>query len=443
MVRTFVGLVLASVPAWGLQTAPRVVLLDPALDGEVDARAQARLVVEFDQPMSTAGYSLCGGGPSFPKLAGQPRWESPTRLVVDVQLTPDTEYSLGLNCASARNLRNSEGLALEPLQWSFATQPAQLRPEAEQRERNASALAKLADAIEAYYSYRDLRVKDWSALRREREPAILAARTDRACTLELAAFLVPAADPHLWLVRGERTIPTFRRNVDPLFRRAHIDTAFRIEQAGPRAICGQSADGIGYLLVDTWASGLDLAPIQAALERLRSVKALVIDARTNSGGNEELAREVAAWFVEGEVTYARHRVRTGPGAEGFAPAVERRMRGNAAPRRIDVPLAVLTGPLAMSSNESFVLMLRQARDCTLVGQPTAGSSGNPQPFELGNGVVARIPSWQFLDAEGLLLEGRGVAPDVLVPCTPEHLKRGDPILSKALELLRSKLGLGR
>jgi C-terminal processing protease CtpA/Prc len=119
------------------------------------------------------------------------------------------------------------------------------------------------------------------------------------------------------------------------------------------------------------------------------------------------------------------------------------MRGNAAPRRIDVPLAVLTGPLAMSSNESFVLMLRQARDCTLVGQPTAGSSGNPQPFELGNGVVARIPSWQFLDAEGLLLEGRGVAPDVLVPCTPEHLKRGDPILSKALELLRSKLGLGR
>ena len=439
MLRTLLALLFASLPAWGFQTAPRVISLEPALDAEVDARAQARLVVEFDRPMSTASYSLCGGGPSFPKLAGQPRWESPTRLVVDVQLTPDTEYSLGLNCASARNLRSADGVPLDPLAWSFATQPAELRPEAEQRERNAAALAKLADALEARYSYRDLRVKDWTALRREREPAILAARTDRACTLELAAFLAPAADSHLWLVRGERTIPTFRRNVDPLFRRAHIDAAFRIEQAGPRAICGLSADGIGYLLVDSWANGLDLAPIHAALERLRDAKAFLIDARTNSGGNEELAREVAAWFVEGEVTYARHRVRTGPGAEGFAPAVERRMRGNAAPRRIDVPLAVLTGPFAMSSNESFVLMLRQARDCTLVGQPTAGSSGNPQPFELGNGVVARIPSWQFLGPDGRLLEGSGVAPDVLVPCTPEDLKRGDPILAKALELLRAKL----
>ena len=440
MLRTLLATLLGSLPAWGLQAPPRVVSLEPALDSEVDAREQTRLVVEFDRPMSTAGYSLCGGGASFPKLAGQPRWESATRLVVDVQLAPEVEYVIGLHCASSRNLRSAEGIALEPLQWTFAAQPGVLRAEAEQRQRNAAALALLVDALDTRYSYRDLRVKDWATLRREHEPAILAARTDRAFSQEIARFLEPAADPHLWLVRGERTIPTFRRNIDPLFRRAHIDAAFRIEQAGPRAIRGLSSDGIGYLLVDSWASGLDLAPIHAALERLRDAKALVIEARTNSGGNEELAREVAAWFVEGEVTYARHRVRTGPGAEGFAPAVERRLRGNAAPRRIDVPLAVLTGPLAMSSNESFVLMLRQARDCTLVGQPTAGSSGNPQPFELGNGTVARIPSWQFLAPDGRLLEGAGVAPDVLVPCTPEDLKRGDPILAKALELLRAKLG---
>lgn len=439
MLRTWLAVVLGSLPAWGLQTPPRVVALDPPVDSEVDARAQTRLVVEFDRPMSTTGFSLCGGGASFPKLTGQPRWESSTRLVVDVQLAPEGEYAIGLNCANARNLRSVEGIALEPLQWTFAAQPAVLRTEAEQRERNAAALAKLIDAIDARYSYRDLRVKDWAELRRACEPALLAARTDRAFAQEIARFLAPAADPHLWLVRGERTIPTFRRNVDPLFRRAHIDAAFAIEQAGPRAIRGLNSDGIGYLLIDTWVSGLDLAPIEAALLELRQARAVVIDARTNSGGNEELARAVAAWFVEGEVTYARHRVRTGPGTSGFAPTVERRLRGNPARKRIDVPLAVLTGPLAMSSNESFVLMLRCARDCTIVGQPTAGSSGNPQPFDLENGVVAHIPSWQFLDREGRLLEGVGVAPDVLVPCTPAELQSADPILAKALELLRAKL----
>jgi C-terminal processing protease CtpA/Prc len=93
----------------------------------------------------------------------------------------------------------------------------------------------------------------------------------------------------------------------------------------------------------------------------------------------------------------------------------------------------------MSSNESFVLMLRQAKDCVTVGQPTFGSSGNPKPFELGNGVTALIPSWQDLLPDGSQCEGIGVKPDVLVECTAKDLETHDPILAKALELLRKKV----
>ena len=93
----------------------------------------------------------------------------------------------------------------------------------------------------------------------------------------------------------------------------------------------------------------------------------------------------------------------------------------------------------MSSNESFVLMLRQAKDCTVVGQPTFGSSGNPKPFELGNGVTAYIATWQDLRLDGTPFEGEGLQPDVLVPCTAKELETSDPILAKALELLRAKV----
>jgi C-terminal processing protease CtpA/Prc len=92
----------------------------------------------------------------------------------------------------------------------------------------------------------------------------------------------------------------------------------------------------------------------------------------------------------------------------------------------------------MSSNESFVMLLQQAKDCVVVGQPTFGSSGNPEPGELSNGVPVYLPSWQDLRLDGTVIEGEGLKPDVEVPCTAKDLESGDPILGKALELLRAK-----
>ena len=136
----------------------------------------------------------------------------------------------------------------------------------------------------------------------------------------------------------------------------------------------------------------------------------------------------------------KHRYRTGAGKNAFGPVLERAVTGNKEPaRRYGRPIAVLTSRYVMSSNESFVLMLRQAKDCTVVGQPTFGSSGNAKPFELGNGVTVVVPSWQDLRPDGSCFEGKGLDPDVVVAATPADLEQQDPILKKALELLRAKV----
>ncbi|MBZ0267328.1 hypothetical protein K8I85_04185, partial [bacterium] len=89
----------------------------------------------------------------------------------------------------------------------------------------------------------------------------------------------------------------------------------------------------------------------------------------------------------------------------------------------------------MSSNEAFVLMMKQAADCTVVGQRTFGSSGNPKPHELGNGVTVVVPSWQSLRPDGTCFEGEGLAPDVEVAVDVAELEQRDPILERALEIL--------
>lgn len=428
--------VASSLPA----QAPRVVSREPAHFAEVDAKTTRKLVVVFDQPMDQRGFSFCGGGPSFPKVQGRPQWQDQTTIVVEVELEPDHAYSLSLNNGgNARNFRSAKGAPLQPVPWSFTTLPAKLRPAAQQKRRNQQALKVLLKTLAERYSYYDLRVTDWPQLQGEHEQAILAARTDRGFAAAAANMLRATEDLHLYLCIGDHTFGAGSRAVDPLFRQELVGKHVRVAAAGPQALAGRTDDGIGYLMVGTWTAEIDLEAIARAITGLADTKAMVIDARPNSGGDEMLARQVAAWFVTGTKTYAKNRYRERAGKDGFGTVHDRAIEGLGGERHYGKPVAVLTSRYIMSSNESFVMMLQQADDCVTVGQPTFGSSGNPKPFELGNDVTVFVPSWQDLRLDETPIEGEGLAPDEFVPCTPSDLASRDPILEKALELLRAKI----
>ncbi len=90
----------------------------------------------------------------------------------------------------------------------------------------------------------------------------------------------------------------------------------------------------------------------------------------------------------------------------------------------------------MSSNESFLLMMKQAPDAVIVGARSQGSSGNPKPHDLGNGVTVFLPSWKDMTVDGHELEGVGVPPDIEVNATANDFRESDPVLTAALEHLR-------
>ncbi|HVR75942.1 MAG TPA: S41 family peptidase [Planctomycetota bacterium] len=99
-------------------------------------------------------------------------------------------------------------------------------------------------------------------------------------------------------------------------------------------------------------------------------------------------------------------------------------------------VAVLIGPHNMSSCESFILMMRESGRSRLFGERTQGSSGNPKPVELGNGVTVFLSSWRDMLPDGTMIEGRGIAPDEVVKADARTLKKGDPVLEAALRWLR-------
>ena len=277
------------------------------------------------------------------------------------------------------------------------------------------AFLRLKSSIFEDYSYRDLRGVDWKKRFARFGPRLHASATATEFAQEAAGLLSAAKDLHLWLRVKNKTVPSHRRcaqrNVAlPLLR--ELIPGWR--QHNPVVMSGRFSDGILYLCLRAWPGDAPqhLRPAYRLLRHASPAgRPLIIDVRANGGGAEPLAARFAACFVRRSVCYAKHlNTRAGTLKGPF----ERRLKPSRAGPHYRGRVAVLIGPGTVSSCESFVMMMRQVPGCKLIGQRTAGASGNPKPVDLGNGVVVFVPSWQDLDLDGTCLEGRGVAPDIEV-----------------------------
>ncbi|MEZ6244363.1 MAG: S41 family peptidase, partial [Phycisphaerales bacterium] len=120
--------------------------------------------------------------------------------------------------------------------------------------------------------------------------------------------------------------------------------------------------------------------------------------------------------------------------DGFTPIQERWLEPSTRRPRFTGPVYVLSGPVVMSSDEAFILMMKSASRATVVGARTQGASGNPKAHKLAPGITLFLPSWQALTPEGEPFEGVGIDPDVKVDADPTDFARRDPVLDRALEL---------
>jgi carboxyl-terminal processing protease len=99
---------------------------------------------------------------------------------------------------------------------------------------------------------------------------------------------------------------------------------------------------------------------------------------------------------------------------------------------------VLSGPSVMSSNESFILMMKQSPKTKVVGMKTYGSSGNPIPHELSNGVIVFLPSWQAYTLDGKLIEGNGIEPDIEIITSKKDFENNDILVDDVLNMIKKK-----
>lgn len=185
--------------------------------------------------------------------------------------------------------------------------------------------------------------------------------------------------------------------------------------------------GIGYIAFDPFAPGLE-PPITDAIDAMRDAPGLIIDVRGNHGGNSDVAKQIIDKLVVDPVLIwtwqARHTASTTFAAPSTAP--------------YDGPVVVLVDIMSGSAAEAFSGGIQAIGRAHIVGERTVGRLLGGELAELPMGALMIYPITAPVIADGSMVEGRGVIPDIPVAVDRSDLLAGiDPALRAAIDHLQS------
>jgi C-terminal processing protease CtpA/Prc len=102
----------------------------------------------------------------------------------------------------------------------------------------------------------------------------------------------------------------------------------------------------------------------------------------------------------------------------------------------DKKVIFITDGRAISYAESFMGYIEGYQLATIIGQPTAGTNGNVNPFTLPGGYTISWTGMKVVKHDGTQHHGIGIVPDIYIHKTIQATIEGrDEFLEKAVELV--------
>lgn len=186
---------------------------------------------------------------------------------------------------------------------------------------------------------------------------------------------------------------------------------------------------IGYLEVVGFGPAEFIAPgYEAAVQLLAGSAAIIVDVRSNSGGEPDgVAQFMSHFFVKGDLRHLNdlYTRKTQVTREFWT--------NDSVTARYTGPVFVLTSSSTFSGGEEFAYDMQTQKRATLVGEITGGGANDGAMVPLTADFVAYIPDSKAINPiTGTNWEGVGVAPDLAVTAA-EALRAG---YSAALQMAR-------
>jgi hypothetical protein len=301
--------------------------------------------------------------------------------------------------------------------------------------------------FDMYYAQFSIRHIDWDSVYTLYRPQITSTTSDRQLYNIFSDIVYGINDMHVTLyspmgdVYWKPMIPASYPSRRIINAGKYIRTGAPQNSVIEYRTCQDPA--IGYLIIRTFegqGDGLSMTDarylaIDDILSQGKNMKGIIIDVRGNSGGNGINAETVADRFTDQSRVYLYQCQKNGPGKDNFSSWKSMSIEPKGSFQFLK-PVVVLTSRATMSSAEMFVMAMQNLPQVTIVGDTTAGGVGNPIYRELPNGWTYRLSTGITADAQGRIMEGVGVFPDLPVLTTAADSANGiDRILEKGIEII--------
>lgn len=199
---------------------------------------------------------------------------------------------------------------------------------------------------------------------------------------------------------------------------------------------------IGYIFIRAEEGNDPRGAIVSIVNKLSEHKAIILDLRTNDGGDKRYSKIIAGAFSDGEHLVGTAQTRNGPSHSDF-DAKAREMTQRTGPLQFVKPVVVLTDRATISGGEYLTLHMKKFRHVIHIGDTTAGdfSAVSTRSF-LPNGWTYQYSIQMFLLPDGSSLDGIGIAPDIYAKNTKATIADNtDVVMEKALSFLFDTYGI--
>ena len=182
-------------------------------------------------------------------------------------------------------------------------------------------------------------------------------------------------------------------------------------------------DNVGYIRCSSFNTTIGEGNLHEILRYFSLCNALIVDIRSNGGGQLTSAETLASAFTNRTLTVGYLTHKTGPAHDAFSTPKPVRLSPLSG-FRWQKPVAVLINRRTYSAANAFTMYMKTIPGVILVGDRTGGGSGLPFSSELPGGWSIRLSASPTLDVNGEHTEF-GIAPDVRI-----HLGANDRLLGK-------------
>jgi carboxyl-terminal processing protease len=192
---------------------------------------------------------------------------------------------------------------------------------------------------------------------------------------------------------------------------------------------------IAILRIDAFTQTVALDFSKSLPDVLEGAEGIVLDLRSNGGGDAEAMADVASLVMDEGINLGRFADRSGASFE--LQTYSKRLWRIPRSFPIKLPLVVLTSENTSSAAEILAAALQSKRQARVIGTETCGCVlAIRNRHALPDGGVLDVSEFDYRTAGGSRLEGVGVKPDESMPLTRSDVySRRDRALDRAKDFL--------